>query len=138
MAAKQKALLEKHALDEEELKLRKRREQLLLEYEITEEMAKLNVIKSQSSLDSKSQSKVLDGMNSYYERTRLKQQLNVNATEFVPSLPVKPKPNATEITQTAVKPKVKHLLDIQHLPGPSYRLQRYLMAPEDLVTNVTH
>lgn len=39
-----------HALDEEELKLRKKREQPLLETEIAEEMAKLSVLKSQSSV----------------------------------------------------------------------------------------
>ncbi|KAK0147807.1 hypothetical protein N1851_012498 [Merluccius polli] len=98
LAAKQKALKEKHALDEEELKLRKRREQFLLENE---------------------------------------HQLNINATEFVPSLPVKLKPNAMETTQTAVKPKVTHLPNINHLPGSSYMLQRYLIAPEDPVINVT-
>ena len=137
LATKQKALKEKHALDEEELKLRKRREQLLLENEIAEEMAKLSVIKSQSSVGSKSKSKVSDGMNSYYEKTCSKQQLNNNAMEFVPSLPVKLKSNAIETTQTVVKPKVTHLPDIKHLPGPSYMLQRYLTIPEDPVTNVT-
>lgn len=86
---------------------------------------------------SKSRSKVSDGVNSYCEKTCSKQQLNVNATEFVPSMPVKPKPNAMETTQTAVKPKVIHLPDEEHLPGPSYMLQRYLMAPKDPVTNVT-
>ena len=100
LATKQKALKEKHALDEEELKLRKRREQLLLENEIAEEMAKLSVIKSQSSVGSKSKSKVSDGMNSYYEKTCSKQQLNIKATEFVPSPPVKLKPNAIETTDS--------------------------------------
>lgn len=124
-------------MDEEKLKLRKRREQLLLENEIAEEIAKLSVIKSQSSVGSKSKSKVSGGMNSYYEKTRSKQQFNVNATEFVPSLPVKLKPNASENTQTAVKLKATHLPDIKRLPGPPYMLQRYLMAPEDPVINVT-
>ena len=137
LEAKQKALKEKHALDEEELKLRKRREQLLLENKIAEERAKLSVMKSKGSIGSKSRSKVSDGMNSYCEKTCSKQQLNVNATEFVPSMPVKPKPNAIETTQTAVKPKVTHLPVKEHLPGPPYMLQRYLMAPEDPVTNVT-
>lgn len=137
LAVKQKALKEKHALDEEELKLRKRREQLLLENEIAEEMAKLSVIKSKGSVGSKSRSKVSDGMNSYCEKTRSKQQLNVNATEFVPSMPVKPKPNAIETTRTAVRPKVTHLPDEEHFPDPSYMLHRYLIAPEDPVTNVT-
>ena len=86
-------------MDEEELKLRKRREQLLLENEIAEEMAKLSVIKSQSSVGSKSKSKVSDGMNSYYEKTCSK-QLNIKATEFVPSPPVKLKPNAIETTDS--------------------------------------
>lgn len=54
LVAKQKALKEKHALDEEEFKLRKRREQLLLGNKITEEMAKLSFIKSRGSVGSKS------------------------------------------------------------------------------------
>lgn len=135
LAIKQKALKEKYALDEEELKLRRKREQLLLENEIAEEMAKLSVMKSQSSVGSKFRgSKVSDGMNSYFERTYSKQQLNINAAEFVPSLPVEEKPKAAETTQSVVKPKVTHLPDIKQPPTPSYMLQRYLMAPENPVT----
>lgn len=153
LAAKQKALMEKHAIEEEELKLRKRREQFaweeeelklrkrreqfLLENEIAEEKAKLSSIKSQSSVGGKSKSKASDGMNSYYEKKHSKQQLNVNATEFVPSQLVNQKHNAAETTQPAVKPKVTYLPDMKQPPGPPYMLQRFLMAPEEAVTNVT-
>ena len=149
LAVKQKSLQEKHALEEEELilrkkkeqfaweeeelKLRKRREQFLLEKEIAEEMAKLSVIKSQSSVGSKSRSKISDGMNSYYNKTCPKQKLNINATEFKPSHPVECKYNTIENVQPSVKPKTNYLPDTNPALGPSYMLQRYLTAPEDPV-----
>lgn len=113
LAAKQKILQEKHALEEEEKKLRKRREQFQLQSEIAEEMEKLNLIKSQSSIGGKSKSKVSDGMSSYWIKGHSKQR-NVKASEFVPSQQVEPESIIYETTQQTVKPKV---------PSSPYRAQ---------------
>ena len=110
LATRQMLLDEKHALEEEELckkkarlqleearlqleeeeeQLCKRKEKLQLDTEIAEKMAKLNILKTRSTTSGKRSSKVSDGMNSYLEKGKSQQQLNVNAEEFHPSATAK-------------------------------------------------
>ncbi len=84
----QKLLKEKHALEEQEEQLRKRKDHLDLETEIATSVAKVNVLRAcegprvSSSLCGKS-----DGMNSYLEREQRKvQTLNADAETIVPVL----------------------------------------------------
>ncbi len=84
LAMRHKLLKEKHALEEEEQRLRKRREELKLNTEIAEQMAKLEILKIRSTISGKGTSRVSDGMKSYLEKAQTKQLLNVNADEFIP------------------------------------------------------
>ena len=84
LSMRHKLLKEKHALEEEEQRLRKKREELQLNTEIAEKMAKLEILKIRSTTSGKGASKVSDGMNSYLEKVQSKQLLNVDADEFTP------------------------------------------------------
>lgn len=84
LTMRHKLLKEKHALQEEEQHLRKRREELKLNTEIAEKMATLQILNTKSITSGKRTSKVLDGMKSYFEKAQTKQSLNVNADEFIP------------------------------------------------------
>ena len=102
LAARQKLLKERHALEEEEERLRKRKEQLQLDTEIAEKMAKLDVLKSESIISRRS--KRSDGMNSYI--TKSQPLLNVNASEFLPSASFK-QSERNENEHLSVKPIAK-------------------------------
>lgn len=82
LTMRHKLLKEKHALEEEEQRLRKRREELKLNTEIAEKMATLQILNTKSITSGKRTSK--DGMKSYFEKAQTKQSLNVNADEFIP------------------------------------------------------
>ena len=84
LTIRHKLLKEKHALEEEEQRLHKRREELKLNTEIAEKMAKLEILKTKSTTSGKRTSKVSDGMNSYLGKAQAKQLLNVNTAEFIP------------------------------------------------------
>lgn len=79
LATRQKLLQERHALEEEGEQLCRKKEKLRLDTEIAEKMAKLEVLKAQSTTSGKRTSKVSDGMNSYLKRGQSQQPLNVNA-----------------------------------------------------------
>ena len=83
---RQKLLKDKHELEEEGERIRKKKEQLKLDEEIAANMAKLNVLKSRSILSGKtSVSKRSDGMNSYLEKGQGKTQtLSAKAKSFAP------------------------------------------------------
>lgn len=76
-------LKEKHALEEEEQRLRKKREELQLNTEIAEKMAKLEILKIKSTTSGKRTSKVSDGMKSYLEKAQSKQLINVIADKQI-------------------------------------------------------
>lgn len=83
LVARQKLLNNKHALEEQEEKLRKRKEQLDLQMEIAASVAKVNVLKaSKGSRISKVKS---NGINSYLKKEQRKtSMLNINAQSNVP------------------------------------------------------
>ncbi len=84
LTMRHKLLKEKHALEEEEQHLCKKREELQLNTEIAEKMAKLEILKIRSTTSGKRTSKVSDGMKSYLEKAQSQQLLNVNADELIP------------------------------------------------------
>ncbi|MEQ2159147.1 hypothetical protein GOODEAATRI_019574 [Goodea atripinnis] len=104
---RQKLLKERHQLEEEEQILRKRKEQLKLDEEIAAHVAKLSVLKSQSSILRGKESitkKISDGMNSYVEKGTIKAcSLSADARSFVPQIKVKT--TETECSDPAVTPK---------------------------------
>lgn len=118
LEAKQKLLEENHALQEEEERLRKKREKFKLDSEIAEKMATLNLLKAKSSVVSGShKSRASDGMNSYLEkkhqqRSEKSQLLNINATEFIPSLSTKPKMKSCGDACPTEKPSVPAVTQI--------------------------
>lgn len=96
LTLRHKLLKEKHALEEEDQRLRKRKEELQLNAEIAEKMAKLEILKVNSTASGKSTSKVSDGMKSYFKKAQLSQQLNVDAEEFFPQrVETNPLPNTS-------------------------------------------
>lgn len=78
LMARQKLLKEKHALEEQEEQIRKRKEQLQLEAEIAASMAKVKVLESSRSSVHSRTSRRKDGMESYFKRG-----LNIHAETFV-------------------------------------------------------
>lgn len=84
LTMRHKLLKDKHALEEEEQRLHKKREELELNTEIAEKMAKLEILKIKSTISGKRTSKVSDGMKSYLEKSQSKGLLNINADEFIP------------------------------------------------------
>lgn len=79
LLARQRLLKEKHALEEQEEQIRKRKEQLQLEAEIAASVAKVNVLRKSGSNAMSAASKKLDGMESYFEKG-----LNIHAEPFLP------------------------------------------------------
>lgn len=135
LAAQKKLLKEKHALEDEEEKLRKRKEQFLLDSEITKEMAKLSAIDSQGSVHGKSnyskrKSNVSNGMNSYLEKSKEHslQQLNANATEFIPSSSIKQKLKPCETIPE--NPKLTNLPEKTQIPV-HHELQLRSVPPQN-------
>lgn len=87
LKARQRLLKDKHELEDQEEQLRKRKEQLNLQGEIEVQMAKLNVLKSQSVSSDKSGHS--GGKRSNLESDRRKTQiLNASAKSFVPQTSV--------------------------------------------------
>lgn len=103
LLARASALKERHALEEQEQQLRRRREELDLETDLAASTAKLNVLHApevQSCARAPS-----DGMNSYLARARPKQSivLDPTAMEF--------NPEQTMMQQTSFIPNYPHLAD---------------------------
>uniref|UniRef100_A0A3P9DT76 Ig-like domain-containing protein n=1 Tax=Maylandia zebra TaxID=106582 RepID=A0A3P9DT76_9CICH len=92
LLVRQRLLKEKHALEEQEIQLKKRKELLDLETEIAASAAKVNVLKtSEMSRVSSAANVKSDGMNSYLEREQGSLAvLNPNAPTFKPVLPEQP------------------------------------------------
>lgn len=88
LLARAAALKNKHALEEQEYLLRKKREQLELDTEIAVTSAKLAVLKASGSNKSGIASRHSDGMESYFKREANPKSesmsLNPHATQFVP------------------------------------------------------
>lgn len=75
LMARQKLLKDKHALEEQEEHLRKRKEKLNLEEEIAAHMAKVSVLRASSVSSAKSAAtEQSNGMKSYYEKAQRKTQ----------------------------------------------------------------
>lgn len=85
LMARQKLLQDKHALEEEEQQIRKRKERLKMDEEIAAHMAKVNVLRAAST--SGSRITVTDrsnAMNSYLKNEQRKSKFNINAVPFIP------------------------------------------------------
>ncbi len=91
LLARQRLLKEKHALEEQEEQIRKRKEQLQLEAEIAASVAKVNVLRMSGSNVMSAASQKLDGMESYFEKG-----LNIHAEPFLPHRDVKDGGRPTE------------------------------------------
>ena len=109
LMARQKLLKDKHELEEQEERLRRKKEQLKLDEDIAAHMAKLNVLRSQSILSGKgSLSKRSDGMNSYLEKGKSKPKaLNANANSFIPQMSLKQKETKHDYMDPGARPKEK-------------------------------
>lgn len=68
LLARQMLLEEKHALEEQEEKLRKRKEQLQLEADIATSVAKVNVLRASGSGVRSAASRRSNSMESYFEK----------------------------------------------------------------------
>lgn len=89
LLARRGLLKDKHALEEQEELLRKKKEQLDLDMELAASIAKVNVLKA--SEGSRVSSIESNGMNSYLEREqRRAPTLNVDAETFVPVVAKQP------------------------------------------------
>ncbi|KAG1936405.1 hypothetical protein F2P79_018737 [Pimephales promelas] len=86
LIARQRLLKDRHALEEQEDQLRKKREEFELEVEIAASVAKVNVLRgSRGSRVSSHPSVKSNGMNSYLERgQKITKTLNAEAKSFVP------------------------------------------------------
>lgn len=85
LMVRQKLLQDKHALEEEEQQLRKRKERLKLDEEIAAHLAKVSVLRAASVSGSKSTAtERSNAMNSYFKEQEEKTKFNVNATPFIP------------------------------------------------------
>uniref|UniRef100_A0AAZ1XPU5 CCHC-type domain-containing protein n=1 Tax=Oreochromis aureus TaxID=47969 RepID=A0AAZ1XPU5_OREAU len=115
LLVRQRLLKEKHALEEQEIQLKKRKELLDLETEIAASAAKVNVLKaSEMSRVSSAVNGKSDGMNSYLEREQGRLDvLNPNAPMFKPVLPEQPYQGVDASDHQApvldVRPKVKNI-----------------------------
>ncbi len=106
LKARQKLLKDKHELEDQEEQLRKRKEQLNLQGEIEVQMAKLNVLKSQSVSSSKSSRSGGRHSNSEPNQKRT-QSLNASAKSFVPQMSAREKASVQDHVNPGAKPKDK-------------------------------
>lgn len=109
LMARQKHMQEKHALEEEEEQLRKRKERLKLDEDIAAQMAKISVLKSASLTSAGSTLKRSKSKNSQLSKIQAR-TLNVDAASFIPwtSEPSKGVVQATNNTgDPATRPKVR-------------------------------
>lgn len=111
LIARQRLLKDKHALEEQEEQLRKKREEFGLEEEIAASLAKVNVLRgSGGSLSVK-----FNSMNSYLERRQRKAKtLSADAKAFVPdtNIPILGQPNPHFLV---TKPQVEILFNHHNL-----------------------
>lgn len=70
LIARQELLKDKHALEVQEEQLRKRKEQLDSEMEISASVAKINVLRASDTSQVSRAVRCSDGMNSYLQRER--------------------------------------------------------------------
>ncbi|KAL7880985.1 hypothetical protein SRHO_G00032390 [Serrasalmus rhombeus] len=105
LLARQHMLKEKHAIEEQEEQLRRKKEQLQLEADIAATAAKVNMLRIGSTVRSTT-SRKSNGMESYFKtKDKTFEVLNADAETFVPqTLDVNAKGN---ITIGNAKPKVK-------------------------------
>lgn len=106
LMAQQKLLKDKHELEDQEEQLRKRKERLNLEGEIAIQMAKLNVLKSQSVSSSNSDRSGGKHHNLVKEQKKI-QSLNASAKSFVPQVSAREKGSVHERLQAGARPKEK-------------------------------
>lgn len=86
LVVRQKMLKDKHALEEQEELIRKKKEQLELEADIAATMAKVHVLgASRGSSVQSHPTKMSDDMMSYFEKYQGKRALDVEAKAFVPN-----------------------------------------------------
>ncbi|KAL7849609.1 hypothetical protein SRHO_G00212320 [Serrasalmus rhombeus] len=125
LLARQHMLKEKHAVEEQEEQLRRKKEQLQLEADIAATVAKVNVLRIGSTVRSTT-SRKSNGMESYFKtKDKTVEVLNADAETFVPqTLDVNAKGN---ITIGNAKPKVKTLQQSVKVEKPA----PFLMGPFD-------
>ncbi|XP_014850999.1 PREDICTED: uncharacterized protein LOC106922808 [Poecilia mexicana] len=123
LLTRQTMLKEKHAIEEQEEQLRKRREQLQLEAEIAATAAKVKVLKTGSAARS-SASRKSNGMESYFKTKRnAVESLNADANTFV--LQTKRKP-INENAELQIKPMQQNVTKKRSPPllGSSHPVSR--------------
>lgn len=111
LMARQKHMREKHALEEEEEQIRKRKERLKLDEEIAAHMAKISVLKSASLTSAGSASKLSKSKDSQLSKIQAR-TLNADAASFIPWAS-EPEPSKGIVRATistgdpATRPKVR-------------------------------
>lgn len=113
LLTRQNMLKEKHAIEEQEEQLRKRKEQFQLEAEIAATAAKVNVLKTGSAVRS-SASQKSNGMESYFAtKGNIVETLNADANTFV--LQTKKK-TINENTEPQIKPMQQNVTKKRSAP----------------------
>lgn len=112
LMARQKLMQDKHALEEEEEQIRKRKERLKLDNEIAAHMTKVSVLRSASLTGAKSTTtKQSNAMNSYLHKAQGKpMKFNADVAPFIPWTMEPPKRDARVINRSgdlATRPKVR-------------------------------
>lgn len=93
LMARQNLMRDKHALEEEEERIRKRKEKLKLDEDIAAHMAKVSVLRSASLTGARSTAtEQSNGMNSYFSQAQgNSKKFNANAAPFIPQSTEPPK-----------------------------------------------
>ncbi len=128
LMARQKLLQDKHALEEEEQQIRKRKEKLMLDEEIAASLAKVSVLRAASTSGSKhTGTERSNAMNSYLREEQRKTKLNIDAAPFVPHGLEKPGYQLKPLdNDQAVGPEIDRPSHATHLQPPASK--RHLPA----------
>uniref|UniRef100_A0AAQ4REA4 Uncharacterized protein n=1 Tax=Gasterosteus aculeatus aculeatus TaxID=481459 RepID=A0AAQ4REA4_GASAC len=113
LMARQRMLSQKHALEEQQELLRKRKEELDLDMELAASMAKVSVLKAAEGSCVSNVSVKSDGMNSYLERGK-GTQLRPDTAQFVPEFNTQPAESGGEALlsgYSAVRPKTHNRME---------------------------
>lgn len=130
LMARQNLMQDKHALEEEEEQIRKRKEKLKLDENIAAHMAKVSVLRSASLTGARSTAtKQSNGMNSYFSKAQENsKKFNANAAPFIPQSIELPKRIVLDTGGDPVtRPKVGLAIHTQdsalYLRGPCMQAQ---------------
>lgn len=141
LMARQKLLKDKHALEEEEELLRKKKEQFALEMEMAVSVARVNVLRGfGGSRVASNTSAKSNGMNSYFERRQREVQiLSAEAVTFVPDTNISTS-GQTGPRSVGTRPKVDNATqDLQPRPAVSRRSEAQMhQSPMQITQAAPH